>query len=85
MSKKQTKPAKERAILRSRAELADHVSAVLRHPDTSVELFNAIADALTDMLTYDWTMPEMVLRALDDDAKLRQQQQQQQQESEATN
>jgi uracil phosphoribosyltransferase len=56
----------------SRAELAEHLSAVLRHPETPVDLFNAIADELTELLEYDWTRPEMIQRALDDDARVRQ-------------
>jgi hypothetical protein len=60
-------------VLRSRAELADHIAAVLAHPMTSARLFNAIADELSDLLEYDWTTPEMVLRALNDDAGVQQQ------------
>ncbi len=67
MLTKTAKTAKERAILRSRAELADHIAAVLAHPMTSARLFNTIADELSDLLEYDWTSPAMVLRALDDD------------------
>ncbi len=79
MLTKTAKTAKERAVLRSRAELADHIAAVLAHPMTSARLFNAIADELSDLLKFDWTTPEMVLRALNDDAtRLRQ-------ESEVTN
>ncbi len=74
MMKKTAKTAKERAVLRSRAELADHIAAVLAHPMTSARLFNAIADELSDLLEYDWTTPEMVLRALEDDANVRQRQ-----------
>lgn len=75
MTTKKTKTSKEQ---KERAELAAHISAVLRHPMTSIRLFDSIADELSDMLTFDWTTPEMVLRALDDDARLRQ-------ESEVTN
>ncbi len=56
----------------TRAELAEHLSAVLRHPETPVNLFNAIADELTELLEYDWRTPDMIQRALDDDARVRQ-------------
>ncbi len=68
----QTRHLSLRAQQNTREELARALSAVLNHPDTPSSLFNAVGRELTELLTPDWTLPEMIERALDDDARVRQ-------------
>jgi hypothetical protein len=50
----------------SSEEIAYHVSAILKHPDTPVRLYNAIATETTEMAeAVDFETPDMVARTLD--------------------
>jgi hypothetical protein len=42
------------------AELAGLIAAVMAHPNTPVTLYNAMADELSDMATYDHHSPEII-------------------------
>jgi hypothetical protein len=46
------------------AELARLIAAVMAHPQTPVTLYNAMADELSDMATYDHHSPEIIEKSL---------------------
>ena len=49
----------------SRADLARHIAAVLKHPDTPDRLYNAMVDELNDLAHFDCETPEEIERILD--------------------
>ncbi len=53
----------------SRRELAQHIAAVLKHPETPVRLYNAMVDVLNDWVHFDWETPAEIERLLINAAK----------------
>ena len=65
MTTERTQPEETRQALESRRELATHIAAVIAHPDTPAEIYNAIVEHLSAMgKPGDYTDAETVERIL---------------------